>query len=161
MRQKPFSRAMPRFTIRKVPGKVRFFHHLLEFVMIGPATEAPLARPDPYAHPEGADESAFSPPPSRIRYDRTRHRGTSRQAMPRFTIRKVPTKVPFLHHLLEFVMIGPATEAPLARPDTYAHPEGADQSDVDPSPSGFRCRIFCILSKIICTYVKYTLHLHK
>ena len=51
--QKPLSPVLPGVPVRKpvflfpvdwkVPGKVRFFHHLLEFVMIGLSSEAPLA----------------------------------------------------------------------------------------------------------------------
>ena len=66
--------SLRRFSHRKVPGGTAFFHHLLDFVMNGPAPEASLAGPAPAARPEGADGCGFSPSPSRIRYVSTRVR---------------------------------------------------------------------------------------
>ena len=40
--------------IRKVPGETAFLHHLLEFVISGPASEASLVAPAREPHPEGA-----------------------------------------------------------------------------------------------------------
>ena len=40
-------------------------------------------------------------------------------------IRKVPDETAFLHHLLEFVISGPASEASLVAPAREPHPEGA------------------------------------
>ena len=43
LRQRPVSRAMPRFPLRKVPGEASFLHHLLVFVIAGPASETLVA----------------------------------------------------------------------------------------------------------------------
>ena len=51
---------------RKVPVETAFLHHLLEFVISGPASEASLASPAREPHPEGAGESAVCPSPSRL-----------------------------------------------------------------------------------------------
>lgn len=62
------------FSHWKVPGGTAFLHHLLDFVMDGPASEASLAGPAPAARPEGADRCGFSPSPSHFRYVSTRVR---------------------------------------------------------------------------------------
>ena len=50
-------------------------------------------------------------------------------------IQKEPDETAFLHHLLEFVISGPASEASLASPIRDARPKGAGESAVYPSPS--------------------------
>ena len=62
------------FSHWKVPGGTAFLHHLLDFVMNGPASEASFAGPAPAARPEGADGCGFSPSPSHFRYESTRVR---------------------------------------------------------------------------------------
>ena len=80
--RRPFSPALPRIPVRKVPAEAAFLRHLLEFVMNGPASEALLAGIAPNTRPEGADRSSFSPSPSRIRYEQTRLGGHSRRHCP-------------------------------------------------------------------------------
>ena len=50
-------------------------------------------------------------------------------------IQKVTGEMPFLHHLLEFVISRPAPGVSLASPAREPHPEGAGESAVYPSPS--------------------------
>ena len=50
-------------------------------------------------------------------------------------IQKVPGEMPFLHHLLEFVISRPAPGVSLASPIRDACPKGAGESAVYPSPS--------------------------
>ena len=52
--------------IQKVPGETAFLHHLLEFVISRPTPEAFLIGPALCSLPEGADESAVCPSPSRF-----------------------------------------------------------------------------------------------
>ena len=61
----------------KVPGKSPFLHHLLDFVINRPASEASLAGPDPDPCPEGADKSVISPAPA------IRRRGYGSRGSPR------------------------------------------------------------------------------
>ena len=146
--QKPLPPALLRLSVRKVPTEAAFLRHLLEFVIIQPASEASLTGIAPAPRQEGADRSGLSPAPSRIRYNPTRLRSLSHRHCPgspsgrcrpkrtfsgtfsnslkadqpqkplppalnRLPVRKVPTEAVFLRHLLEFVIIQPASEASL------------------------------------------------
>ncbi len=68
----------------KVPEKSPFLHHLLDFVINRPASEASLAGPDPDSLPEGADQSGIFPAPSRFRYKPTGLRDLSCRPCPGF-----------------------------------------------------------------------------
>ena len=48
----------------KVPGQMTFRHHLLEFVICKPVSDASLASLLRETHPEGADLACLSPSPS-------------------------------------------------------------------------------------------------
>ena len=140
-------------TLWKVPTEAAFLHHLLEFVISRPAPEASLAGHAREPHPEGAGESAVCPSPSRL--------GTWQHLTPSegatfmwhyvrppsvflFSVSwKVPGETAFLHHLLEFVISGPAPEASLAGPAREPLPEGAGESAVYPSPSRIRYKRTC------------------
>ena len=63
---RPLSLALPRIHVRKVLGETAFPHHLLEFVISRPASEAFLAGPAREPHSEGAGESAVCLSPSRF-----------------------------------------------------------------------------------------------
>ena len=52
------------YIIRKVPGKERSLHHLLEFVIIQQVSGGSLATPAQDSRPEGAGRNGLSPPPS-------------------------------------------------------------------------------------------------
>ena len=60
-----FTTSFPTLVDWKVPGKMAFLHHLLDFVINRPVSEASLAGPDPDPCPEGADKSGICPAPSR------------------------------------------------------------------------------------------------
>ena len=53
-----------RFLAEKVPGQMTFRHHLLEFVICKPVSDASLASLDRETHTEGADLACLSPSPS-------------------------------------------------------------------------------------------------
>ena len=53
-------------------------------------------------------------------------------------IQKVPGEMPFLHHLLEFVISRPAPGVSLASPAREPHPEGAGWNGLSPPPSRIR-----------------------
>ena len=53
-----------RFLDEKVPGQMTFRHHLLEFVICKPVSDASLASLLRETHPEGADLACLSPSPS-------------------------------------------------------------------------------------------------
>ena len=61
--QKPLSPALLRLPARKVPTEADFLRHLLEFVIIQPASEASLTGIAPAPRQEGADRSGLSPAP--------------------------------------------------------------------------------------------------
>ena len=91
------------FSHWKVPGGTAFLHHLLDFVMDGPASEVALASPIFFLPGRCRRMWLFSvtfsfslcvnPRQSRLLV-----------ALRRFLVGKVPTDVAFLRHLLGFVM---------------------------------------------------------
>ena len=58
-------------------------------------------------------------------------------------IQKVPGEMPFLHHLLEFVISRPAPGVSLASPAREPHPEGAGRNGLSPPPSRIRYKPTC------------------
>ena len=80
---------------RKVPGETTFLHHLLDFVITRPAPEVLPGGPAPFFLPEGADQRAVLPSPSRFRYERTCLRGLSRQPCSFFLPRRCRPKRSF------------------------------------------------------------------
>ena len=92
---RPPSPTLPGSPIRKVPGQTAFLHHLLDFVITRPAPEVLPGGPAPFFLPEGADQRAVLPSPSRFRYERTCLRGLSRQPCSFFLPRRCRPKRSF------------------------------------------------------------------